>query len=243
MTKHKKQWYASWFDTPFYHILYKDRDHDEAQSFMDTLTHYLNLPEKGKILDLACGKGRHSMYLNTLGYDVTGVDLSENSIAFAKQFENETLHFSVHDMCQPFNQTFDAVFNLFTSFGYFEKEEDNLNTIKAIKENLNEYGFGVIDFMNCDFIVNNLIPEEIKTIENIEFHLKRYEKDGYILKDIEFVHEEIEYTFQERVKAFRLKDFETLFEQADVNLLDIFGDYKLHKFDKNSSERLVMIFK
>lgn len=243
MTKHKKQWYASWFDTPFYHILYKDRDHDEAQSFMDTLTHYLNLPEKGKIMDLACGKGRHSMYLNTLGYDVTGVDLSENSIAFAKQFENETLHFAVHDMCQPFNQTFDAVFNLFTSFGYFEKEEDNLNTIKAIKENLNEYGFGVIDFMNCDFIVNNLIPEEIKTIENIEFHLKRYEKDGYILKDIEFVHEGIEYTFQERVKAFRLKDFETLFEQADVNLLDIFGDYKLHKFDKNSSERLVMIFK
>ena len=243
MTKHKKQWYASWFDTPFYHILYKDRDHDEAQSFMDTLTHYLNLPEKGKILDLACGKGRHSMYLNTLGYDVTGVDLSENSIAFAKQFENETLHFQVHDMCQPFNQTFDAVFNLFTSFGYFEKEEDNLNTIKAIKENLNEYGFGVIDFMNCDFIVNNLIPEEIKTIENIEFHLKRYEKDGYILKDIEFVHEGIEYSFQERVKAFRLKDFETLFEQANVHLLDVFGDYKLHKFDKNSSERLVMIFK
>jgi hypothetical protein len=67
MTKHKKQWYASWFDTPFYHILYRDRDNDEAQSFMDTLTHYLNLPEQGKILDLACGKGRHSMYLNALG--------------------------------------------------------------------------------------------------------------------------------------------------------------------------------
>lgn len=243
MTKHKKQWYTSWFDSPFYHILYKDRDHDEAQSFMDTLTHYLNLPEKGKILDLACGKGRHSMYLNTLGFDVTGVDLSENSIAFAKQFENETLHFHVHDMCQPFNQKFDAVFNLFTSFGYFEKEEDNLNTIKAIKENLNDYGFGVIDFMNCDYIVDHLVPEDIKTIENIAFHLKRYEKDGYIFKDIEFVHEGTNYAFQERVKAFTLKDFETLFEQADVYLLDVFGDYKLNKFYKNSSERLVMIFK
>jgi SAM-dependent methyltransferase len=243
MTKHKKQWYASWFDTPFYHILYKDRDHGEAQSFMDTLTHYLNLPEKAKILDLACGKGRHSMYLNTLGYDVTGADLSENSIAFAKQFENETLHFEVHDMCQPFNQKFDAVFNLYTSFGYFEKEENNLNTIKAIKEDLNEYGFGVIDFMNSDYIVNHLIPEEIKTIENIEFHLKRYEKDGYIFKDIQFVYKKEEYHFLERVKAFTLNDFETLFEQADVHLLDVFGDYKLHKFDKNSSERLVMIFK
>jgi hypothetical protein len=56
MTKHKKQWYASWFDTPFYHILYRDRDNDEAQSFMDTHTHYLNLPEQGKIFDFAGGK-------------------------------------------------------------------------------------------------------------------------------------------------------------------------------------------
>jgi len=243
MTKHKKQWYASWFDTPFYHILYRDRDHDEAQSFMDTLTNYLNLPEQGKILDLACGKGRHSMYLNALGYDVTGVDLSENSIAYAKQFENETLHFQVHDMCQPFEQKFDAVFNLFTSFGYFENDEDNLKTIKAIKADLNDFGFGVIDFMNSSFVVEHLIPEDSKTIQNIEFKQKRYAKDGYIFKDIQFNYKSEVYNFQERVKALTLEDFELLFEQAEVHLLDVFGDYKLRKFDKNNSERLVMIFK
>jgi SAM-dependent methyltransferase len=243
MTKHKKQWYASWFDTPFYHILYRDRDHDEAQSFMDTLTHYLNLPEQGKILDLACGKGRHSMYLNALGYDVTGVDLSENSIAYAKSFENETLHFHVHDMCQPFDQKFDAVFNLFTSFGYFDNDENNLKTIKAIKADLNEFGFGVIDFMNSNFIIEHLIPKDSKTIQNIVFKQKRYVKDGYIFKDIQFNYKSEVYNFQERVKALTLEDFESLFEQAGVYLLDVFGDYKLRKFDKNSSERLVMIFK
>lgn len=243
MTKHKTQWYASWFDTPFYHILYKDRDDTEAQSFMDTLTHYLNLPEQGKILDLACGRGRHSMYLNTLGYDVTGVDLSENSIEYAKQFENDTLHFYVHDMCKPFNQRFDAVFNLFTSFGYFEKEEDNLNTIKAIKEDLNEYGFGVIDFMNSNYVIENLVAEDVKTIQNIKFHQKRYVKEGYIFKDITFDYKGTEYAFQERVRAFTLNDFEILFEQADVHLLDVFGDYKLRKFDNKLSDRLVMIFK
>ena len=243
MTKHKKHWYASWFDTPFYHILYADRDETEAQSFMDTLTDYLNLPEHAKILDLACGKGRHAMYLNTLGYDVTGVDLSENSITYAKQFENETLRFQVHDMCQPFPQKFDAVFNLYTSFGYFDKDENNLNTIKAIKEELNDYGFGVIDFMNSDHVIQNLIPEEIKVIQNIKFNIQRYVKDGYIFKDIQFKYKDEEHQYQERVKAFTLKDFESLFEQAEVNLLDVFGDYKLRKFDKNSSERLVMIFK
>ena len=53
MTKSTKQWYASWFDSPYYHILYKDRDYSEAQGFMDNLTNYLNIPEGGKILDLA----------------------------------------------------------------------------------------------------------------------------------------------------------------------------------------------
>ncbi len=243
MIKDKSTWYASWFDTPFYHILYKDRDHTEAETFMHNLTNYLNIPEGGKILDLACGKGRHAVYLNSIGYDVTGVDLSENSIEFAKQFENETLHFDVHDMCKPYKQQFDAVFNLFTSFGYFDKEEDNLNTIKAIKEDLNEYGFGVIDFMNTEFIIDNLIPEETKTVDGIEFKLKRYVDNGYILKDIDFIYEGVDYSYQERVRAFTLDDFKTLFEQAGVYLLDIFGDYKLHKFDTKQSNRLIMIFK
>ena len=243
MIKDKSTWYASWFDTPFYHILYKDRDHEEAETFMHNLTNYLNIPEGGKILDLACGKGRHAVYLNSIGYDVTGVDLSENSIKFAKQFENETLHFAVHDMCKPFNDRFDAVFNLFTSFGYFENEKDNLNTIKAIKADLNVVGFGVIDFMNSDYVINNLVPEETKTVEGIEFNLKRFVRDGYIIKEISFSHEGDDYKYEERVRAFTLADFEDLFEKAGVYLLDIFGDYKLRKFDAQESSRLIMIFK
>ena len=164
MTKPTKAWYASWFDTTYYHILYKDRDYAEAQSFMDNLTNYLNLPKNGKILDLACGKGRHSVYLNKLGYNVTGVDLSEHSINYAKQFENDSLRFDVHNMTKPYPETFDAVFNLFTSFGYFENDDYNLRTIEAIKTELNAYGFGVIDFMNVNYVINNLVAEDTKSV-------------------------------------------------------------------------------
>ncbi|MGZ0016643.1 class I SAM-dependent methyltransferase [Yeosuana sp. AK3] len=243
MRKNPTDWYSSWFDTPFYHILYKDRDDAEARIFMDTLTQYLNIPEGGTILDLACGKGRHSVYLSLLGYQVTGVDLSANSIAFAKQFEHVNLHFEVHDMCMPYNKPFDAVFNLFTSFGYFDNEEDNLNTIKAIKTDLNDYGFGVIDFMNSNFVQEHLVPEEVKVVDGITFFLKRYAQEGYIFKDITFIHEDKEYNYQEKVRALTLSDFEALFEQAGVYLLDVFGDYKLSKFNAETSERLVMIFK
>ncbi|TNJ42151.1 class I SAM-dependent methyltransferase [Tamlana fucoidanivorans] len=243
MTNNTTNWFTSWFDTPFYHILYKDRDDTEARAFMDTLTDYLNIPEHGTILDLACGKGRHARYLNKIGYDVTGVDLSENSIRYAKQFENHRLHFDVHNMCKPYHKPFDAVFNLFTSFGYFEDDANNLKTIKAIKANLNANGFGVIDFMNSPFVINHLVPEETKTVNDITFNLKRYVEDGYIIKDITFTTNEKLYHFQERVRAFSLQDFEALFEAAGVYLLDVFGDYKLRKYSPKTSERLVMIFK
>lgn len=241
--KSTENWFASWFDTPYYHILYKERDEAEAQHFMDNLTHYLNLPEDAKILDLACGKGRHSMYLNTLGFDVTGADLSENSIAEASAAANDKLHFKVHDMREPFEEKFDAVFNLFTSFGYFENDEDNLTTLKAIKDSLSEYGFAVIDFMNANYVINNLVPEEVKTVEGIDFHIKRYVKDHHIYKEIDFEDKGQKFHFTEKVKALTLSDFEQMMEEAGIYLLDVFGDYKLRKFYKNDSERLIMIFK
>lgn len=243
MTKDKITWYASWFNTPFYHILYKDRDYAEAENFMYNLTNYLNIPENGKILDLACGKGRHAVYLNKIGFNVTGVDLSKNSIAHAKQFENNTLRFNVHDMCKPYRKQFDAVFNLFTSFGYFENEVDNLNTIKAIKANLNNTGFGVIDFLNSDYVIDNLIEENTKTVQGIDFKQKRRVENGYIIKNISFTAEGKDFKFQERVRALTLADFEMLFEKSGVHLLDVFGDYKLNKYHKSTSKRLILIFK
>jgi SAM-dependent methyltransferase len=241
--KSSENWFTSWFDTPYYHILYKERNYREAQIFMDNLTHYLNLPEKAKVLDLACGKGRHSIYLNQLGFDVLGADLSENSIAEASKNTNETLHFKVHDMREPFEEKYDAIFNLFTSFGYFENDEDNLTTLKAIKESLSEYGFAVIDFMNVPQVLETLVPEETKTVDEIEFHIKRYLKDGHIYKEIDFEDKGQKFHFTEKVKALTLQDFEQLMEEAGIYLLDIFGDYKLKKFHKTESERLIMIFK
>ncbi|NRS88091.1 SAM-dependent methyltransferase [Flavobacterium sp. 7E] len=236
-------WFSSWFDTPYYHILYKDRNYREAQVFMDNLTHYLNLPEKAKVLDLACGKGRHSIYLNQLGFNVLGADLSENSIEQASKNTNDSLHFEVHDMREPFEEKYDAIFNLFTSFGYFENDEDNLTTLKAIKESLSEYGFAVIDFMNVTQVINTLVPEETKTVDGIDFHLKRYLKEGHIYKEIDFEDQGRKFHYTEKVRALTLNDFEELMEEAGIFLLDIFGDYKLKKFHKTESERLIMIFK
>ncbi|MDN3723403.1 methyltransferase domain-containing protein [Aequorivita sp. SDUM287046] len=242
MQKDKTNWYASWFNTPYYHILYKDRNHREAALFMNALTNFLKLEKNDSILDLACGKGRHAKYLYKQGFDVTGVDLSEESIAFAKQYEKPRLHFEVHDMCLPYPKKFDAVFNLFTSFGYFEKEEDNLRTIKSVKAELKPNGSAVIDFLNVEFAIKNLVPKEKKKIGDIVFHIEKYVEDGYIIKNINFEDEGKEYHFVERVMALTLEDFQRYFAEANVDLKNVFGDYHLNNFDKNTSERLILIF-
>ena len=238
----KTDWFTDWFNTSYYHILYKDRSDEEARLFMKNITAFLPLPKTTHILDLPCGKGRHSVFLNSLGYKVTGADLSENSIKTAKKFENDSLKFKVHDMRQPINNQYDAIFNLFTSFGYFEKEEDNLKTIKSIKSELKPNGYGVIDFLNSDFVEKHLVLSETKIVDGITFFIQREIKDGYIFKNIKFKHNNQEYNFTEKVKAISLLDFKNYFREAGVNLIHCFGDYQLNEYNQETSSRLILIF-
>ena len=242
MQKETEQWYTEWFNTPYYHILYKDRDYEEAGRFMNHLTRFLALQQGKSVLDLACGRGRHSKYLNELGFNVTGVDLSPANIDYAKQFETANLHFDVHDMCIPYHRTFDAVLNLFTSFGYFEDEADNLRTIKAIKANLKPGGKGVIDFLNTEYVANHLVPEEEKKIQGITFHITKTISNGYIVKRIRFRDDGRDFEFFEKVRALGLDDFKTYFEESGIQLLHTLGNYDLEAFDSKRSERLILIF-
>lgn len=243
MQKEKNYWYSHWFNTPYYHLLYKDRNHREAALFMNQLTSLLKLTKNDSILDLACGRGRHSKYLYKQGYDITGIDLSEESITYAKQYEKPGLHFEVHDMREPYPKKFDAVFNLFTSFGYFDNETDNLKTIKAIKSELKEGGFGVIDFLNMELATANIIPFEKKTIGTITFQIEKYCIANYLVKNISFNDKGKDYTFTERVQTLKLADFQSYFRHSGLALTDVFGDYHLNDFDEKNSERLILIFK
>lgn len=243
MSKKNNNLYKSWFNTPFYHILYKNRDYKEAEMFTSELMEFIKLPIKSKILDLACGKGRHSINLNKMGYSVTGVDISSKNIKKANKHKNENLKFKIHDMRKPLNQKFDLIVNLFTSFGYFDDFNDNLKTLESIKYNLKENGLGVIDFLNINYIKNNLVHENSEEIDGIKFHLSRFIKDGFLTKNIRFKHELKEYNFQEKVRSLNLDDFKSMFKQSKIEILHIFGDYKLNDFDINNSKRLIFIFK
>ena len=137
MEEQEKEWFETWFDSPYYHILYKHRDHQEAKLFVDRLIKYLKPNSNSTILDLACGKGRHAMQLSEMDFQVTGLDLSKNSIDHAKQFEKDNLSFGVHDMRKIYKtDEFNYVFSLFTSFGYFNNVSDNIEMLRSVNVQL-----------------------------------------------------------------------------------------------------------
>lgn len=236
------EWFECWFDSPYYHVLYKNRDFSEAELFIDNLIQLLNPEKTNRFLDVGCGKGRHAIYLNKKGFDVTGIDLSKKSIACAKLSENETLHFYTHDMRKLFRTNyFDFALNLFTSFGYFENERDNYVVINSASKTLKPNGTFVLDFMNSKKVIANLVSEETKIVEGIEFKISKTVEDNFIVKKIQFTDKGKAYQFEECVKALTLNDFEKYFEANKLKIVHLRGNYKLEEFDEERSERLIIV--
>ncbi len=237
-------WYKDWFNTKYYHILYKNRDFGEAEDFIKILSTHLKIPKNAKILDLACGKGRHSIFLNKLGYDVTGIDLSAESIEEAKKMESQNLQFIEGDMRVAHKECyFDYIFNLFTSFGYFNEMEDNYAVIHSIAKGLKPQGVGVIDFLNAELVRKSLPEQNQVRIDDIVFQINKFEADGMVHKEIAFEEDDEKYTFKESVKLFGLEDFQSFLSQAGLKLLEVFGSYDLKSFEVDQSKRMILVFR
>lgn len=238
----QKEWFKEWFNSPYYHILYGDRDQKEAEFFLTNLVNQFNPKPESNFLDLACGAGRHSIFLNQLGFSVTGIDLSRHSISLAKAFENPTLHFEVGDLRTfSLNESFDFVLNLFTSFGYFDCMNTNKLVLNQVKLALKPDGYFIIDFMNADKILKELVPHEVKMRHGIAFDIHKTYIDGIIVKDIWFSDQGKSFHYQEKVQALTLADFESLLAACQLKITQTFGDYALHSFDVNTSNRLILI--
>lgn len=160
--QNENEWFGDWFNSPYYHILYKDRDSKEAHLFLDKLMSHLQFNFEDRIMDLACGIGRHSIYLNNKGFNVVGLDLSPSNIQIANTHGNSSLKFYEHDMRKLYSKNeFHYVLNMFTSFGYFNTPSENQEVITNIAKSLVKGGKLVLDFLNPTTVINQLKPEEI----------------------------------------------------------------------------------
>ncbi|MDZ7690521.1 MAG: class I SAM-dependent methyltransferase [Balneolaceae bacterium] len=239
-------WFEEWFDSSLYEKLYANRDKEEAKQLIDLLEETLNLSGCSHLLDLGCGRGRHAISLAERGYNVTGIDLSRQAIetARAKATENGLdITFHVRDMRFPLPRTFDAIVNLFTTFGYFESDEENGHVLDSVVEMLEPGGVFVLDYMNAQKVRRTYRSTDHGQFRDIEFQVNRYINNGTIIKDIEFEGGPIEGTkqYSERVKLYDLNWFEREFAERNLTIDHLYGDYKGSKFDAKASPRLMIV--
>ena len=240
------EWFEEWFDTPYYHKLYFQRDEREADAFVHRLIDHLKPAPNSKMLDVACGKGRHSLMLANKGFDVTGIDISSASIQAAMVFAHELLHFYQHDMRQPFRiNYFDYAFNFFTSFGYFRTRREHDAAIRTIAQSVHLNGTLVIDYINVHYAEDHLVHEHDISIDDYNFHIKKWMDETHFHKKIEVEHDSFDepHIFTEKVAKFSLGDFTDMLAYQGMQIREVFGDYELGHYHVRNTPRMIMIAK
>ena len=236
----KYEWFRDWFNSPYYHLLYFHRDEQEAHKFLDALVKELKPDASDHLLDLACGTGRHSIYLNSLGFRVTGLDLSSRNIEEARLSENERLSFFRHDMREPLDGEYSHIFNLFTSFGYFPTRREHVLTLSNIYNGLKPGGIFVLDYLNAPFVIDNLIAHNRTQIDGVQFDMIRRLNGMFIEKDIQITDGEVTQFYQEKVRAFDEAELRDLLTEAGFQIEEIWGDYELRPYVAESSGRMIL---
>ncbi len=196
------------------------------------------------MLDVACGKGRHSLQLANQGFDVIGIDLSEDSIKEALQQETDTLHFYQHDMRLPsWINYFDYAFNFFTSFGYFNSQREHDNSIRTIAQSLKQNGTFVMDYLNVHYAEDHMVHQSEKEIEGINFIITKWYDENHFYKKIMIEDEQLAepLVFTEKVAKFSLGDFTDMFAYQGLQIKEVFGDYNFSNYHVKKSPRLVMV--
>jgi len=240
----QQTWFKDWFNSPYYHRLYFNRDVTEAAAFINKLIDYIQPAPGSKMLDVACGKGRHSMLLSAKGFDVVGIDLSGDSINEALKNESNNLHFYQHDMRLPFwINYFDYAFNFFTSFGYFKTQREHDNSIRTISSSIKLRGFFVMDFLNVHFAEDHVVHHSEKEIDGVNFILTKWYDETHFYKKIEVEDEVLEepLIYTEKVAKFSLGDFTDMFAYHGLQIKEVFGDYSFSNYHIHTSPRLIMI--
>jgi SAM-dependent methyltransferase len=242
--QNKKLWFEDWFDSPYYHLLYGNRDQNEAGTFIHNLLRFLQPSSQDTFLDLACGKGRHALEIAKNGYHTTGIDLSENSIAEAKSIDNEYLHFHVGDMRHVhFPNQFNFILNLFTSFGYFDTQSGQTETLLAINKQLKKDGVLVIDYLNVVLTEKQIVanPDKHIVIDGVTFSTRKRVSDQFITKEIIVEDMGVNHVFYEHVWRLHFNDFKNLLEKTGFTIQTIYGDYELNSFNPDTSDRLIIV--
>jgi SAM-dependent methyltransferase len=240
----KLKWFSTWFDSPYYHILYDERDENEASAFIKAIQQKLKTPKNTHVLDAACGQGRHAKTLHELGFKVDGFDLSPKNIEAANLYSTENLSFFVHDIRDPLPKAgvYEWVCNFFTSFGYFDVKSDNQAAFNSLSAALKPGGVFLMDFFNPTYVLTHLVSQETVIKQGISFEINRWAENGFLYKSIDFTDQKETFHFEEKVELISKSDFMEYAFNSGLTWTGLLGDYQLNSFDDQNSPRMIFLW-
>ena len=239
-------WFKDWFASDFYLSVYSHRNDDDAGKFLNNILEYIPLKEGSKVLDAACGSGRHSILMAKKNCNVTAFDLSKPLLRIAAD-KSESLNLDIkffngdlRFIC--LKEKFDIILNLFTSFGYFDNDEENFLFIKSSYQMLEEKGYFIFDYFNEGFLRKNLVSESRRVMNGMEIIEKRSIRNNRIVKDITIRKDGSDKYYQESVQLYSFKEIIERFTQIGFKVVKTFGGYDCAGFLPDDSERVIIIF-
>ena len=239
------EWFEDWFSTEEYLYVYRHRNNDDAVDLFNLILKNIEIEPGAKVLDLACGAGRHSILFAKNGYDVTSVDLSENLLNVARKSAEE-LMLNINIIKSDLRllnlaDRFQLIINLFTSFGYFEQDYENEKIIKIVEQQLNENAYFVLDFFNVVHLKKNLIPISYDKVEEAIIRQERTFDQDRIVKKITVIKKNSERIYFESVRAYSKSELSRMILKNGLKIIKIFGDYSGNAFDEDNSSRIIII--
>lgn len=218
------EWFESWFGEE-YVALYPHRNEAEAERAVTLIANTLATRPVRRVLDLACGSGRHARYLGQRWW-TSGVDLSEVLLRMAQRADTHACLVRADIRSLPYaKSSFDLVVNLFTSFGYFETDAEHEGVMRDLACVINPGGTFVLDFFNAAQVRDQLVPYNESSIagRHVEQRRKITDDGRFVVKHIAMKDEGRE--FVERVRLFRKDELVSMLERAGFRIETSYGDY------------------
>ncbi|MDT8325058.1 MAG: class I SAM-dependent methyltransferase, partial [Bacteroidota bacterium] len=223
-------WYKQWFADELYMELYAHRDTGEARQAIDLFERVAEPVRGRRVLDLACGTGRHAFELARRGAYVIAADLSPTLLAAARRRTRRharQLLLARADMRRlpVADASLDAVLQLFTAFGYFGEDAENARVIGGVRRCLRVGGHYLLDYLNAAQVRATLVPRSTQIVNGIDVVQERRLTDTRVEKRIRIRSEKGERVFEESVRLFTLDEFHRMFRENGFVLDQVAGDY------------------
>jgi len=240
------EWYKDWFDSDEYLDVYAHRDKTDVENLLNLIKNNIKLKKGAQVLDAACGAGRFSNLFAKEGFDVTSFDLSLQLLNIAKtqSIENKLnvkyLNSDIREV--PLKGSFYLVLNMFTSFGYFNTDKENFSFICNANKLLDDDGIFIFDYLNINYVTNNLVPHSQKIVNNKTIVEERRINNHRVEKKITIDTLTDKKIFNESVQMYSREEIINGFKSCGFKVYKIFGDYIGSNFNDETSKRLLIFF-